>query len=77
MMHGAEYGWGMGFGWVSMVLFWGLVAVAAAFLFKAVSKGGGRGSREESAVDILRKRYAQGEITKEEFEKMKDDLVKP
>ena len=30
--------------------------------------------RNESAIDILRERYAKGEITKEEFEKMKKDL---
>lgn len=28
----------------------------------------------ESALDILKKRYAQGEITREEFEAMKKDL---
>ncbi|MCL4542543.1 MAG: SHOCT domain-containing protein [Deltaproteobacteria bacterium] len=31
-------------------------------------------SRSESAMDILNKRYAKGEITKEEFERMKKDI---
>ena len=32
-------------------------------------------SRSESAMDILNKRYAKGEITKEEFERMKKDIA--
>ncbi len=30
---------------------------------------------QESAIDILKKRYARGEITKEQFEQMKKDIV--
>ena len=36
-----------------------------------------RGSEEEreTATEILRRRYAKGEITKEQFEQMKKDLL--
>lgn len=31
--------------------------------------------KEEGALEILKKRYARGEITKEEFEKIKKDIL--
>jgi putative membrane protein len=33
------------------------------------------GSQSDGAMEILRKRYAKGEITKEEFDQMKKDLL--
>jgi putative membrane protein len=36
--------------------------------------GGLRGSRGESPLDILKRRYAEGEIPKEEFNRMKREI---
>jgi putative membrane protein len=71
-----DYGWGMGFGWLFMVLFWALVIVGVVFIFKMISDRSRPAEKGETALDILKKRYAKGEITKEDFERMKDDLMK-
>lgn len=36
---------------------------------------GGRGENRETPLEILRRRYASGEITKEQFEQMKKDIL--
>jgi len=70
--------WGMwgawGFGMMLMMLvFWGLIIVGLVLGIRwLVSQG--RESRSDSALDILRQRYARSEIDKEEFEAKKRDL---
>ncbi len=76
MMNWGNYGWGMGFGWIFMVLFWALVILGIVYIVQAVSRRAGQPGTEETSLDILKKRYARGELTKEEFERMKDDLMK-
>jgi putative membrane protein len=69
------YGWGMGFGWIGMLLFWGLIIAGIAYLVAAARKER-TCHTEESALDILKKRFAKGEITKDDFTRMKDDLAR-
>jgi len=69
-----DYGWGMGFGWIFMVIFWVLVIIGIVYLIKSLVGTRGEG-KAETALDILKKRYAKGEINKEEFEEKKKDLL--
>jgi len=60
------------FGIFGIVLLVVLVAWGWSFLKK--EKGLGFGNTQESALDILKRRYAKGEINKEEFDEKKRDL---
>jgi putative membrane protein len=80
-------GWGMGpgmMGWggaglLFMLVFWVLIVVLIILLIRRVfSSGTSRTSpppQEDSALEILKKRYARGEINKEEFDAKKKDLA--
>ncbi len=58
-----------------MILFWIAVIVAIVYLVKYLSRtSAGRHGLGETPIDILKKRYARGEITKDEFDRMKQDL---
>ena len=73
-----DYGWGigLGFGWLFMAIFWILVILGVMYFVKSITGSKKVEEKEDTALDILKKRYAKGEITKEEFDRMKDDLAK-
>jgi putative membrane protein len=73
-MHGQYWDWWHGpwlGGSIFMVLFWIILILLAFYLIKGVFK---KDLHHASALDILKKRYAAGEISKEEFEQMKKDI---
>jgi putative membrane protein len=67
---------GYGFMGVFMWIFWILVIVGVVFLVKWLVQQGkqSQSGREEDPLDILKRRYARGEVNKEEFEQIKKDL---
>ena len=72
------FGMGLGGGLV-MVLFWVVLMVGAAWLARGFFSAGQRPAEssaraEPSAEEILRQRYARGEIDKAQFEQMCHDL---
>ncbi len=71
-----ECGWMpmMGVGFLGMALFWAVLVGGLLFVVKWLW-GQGTVSRADSALDMLKKRYARGEITKQEFEDMKRDVL--
>lgn len=73
-----NYGYGMmGYGGMFLsVLFWIIIIVLGYFLIKSLIEHNKAHSVEgKSAFDIAKNRYAKGEITKEELEEIKKNLI--
>jgi len=65
----------IGFGWVMaalMVICWGVIIALVIWGITRLSKHSSRS--ESNALDIIKARYARGEINKEQFEELKKDL---
>lgn len=68
MMYGfGGHGWGMGFGWL-----FGIIVLFIWIISKTISHA--YPSDQKSALDILKERYARGEISNGEFEEKKHQI---
>lgn len=83
----AQHGGFVG-GWLLPLLFWGLLILGFVLLFKylltshkekdkesATAISSSSYSGERTPLDIVKERYAKGEINREEFEQKKKDLA--
>jgi len=77
-------GFGMGFGLLGllfMLLFWGVLIILAVWVVRAIFSGRTNSNTSmtpprqgSNAKEILAQRYARGEITREQYETMKEDI---
>jgi putative membrane protein len=74
--------WGMGFGLLFMILFWGLIILGIVALVRWLMRESQAGRqqdwrappRDKTPLEIVQERYARGEIDRAEFEQKRQDL---
>ncbi len=70
---GHGWGFGMGFGWIIGLLI--LIAIIWLVVRSVNQNNRPQQPGSKSALDILKERYARGEIDKKEFDERKSDLM--
>ncbi len=75
MMSGQGWvrGLGMGLGGLAMLAFWGVLIVGVVVLVRVLGTGPAR-HWHVPPLDVLKRRYAAGEITREEYEQTRREL---
>ncbi len=64
-------GWGMGFGWLLVLV----VVVGVIWFINRAVQPNQQFQNQKTAIDILNERYAHGEIEKEEYLRLKNDIL--
>lgn len=74
MMDGIGHGWGMGFGWLIVII---IILLIVWLIIRYAGRSNRQGRdfdpKSKSSLDILKDRYARGEIDKSEFEEKRKD----
>ena len=73
--HMMNFWWGGAFMWIVFLI---VIVVVIYFVLQSAKRTSRdsslRETPRETSIDILKRRYARGDISKEEFEQMKKDL---
>jgi len=64
----------MSIGIIWMIVFWGAIIWLIVWSIKRLSQSGRTNDSSKTPYEILKERYARGEITREQFEQMKKDM---
>jgi putative membrane protein len=71
---GPMMGYGHGGVWIMWLLIISIIILAAYLLIRETKKKDPGPPQLETPLEIIKKRYARGEISKEQFEEMKRDI---
>lgn len=74
---GDGMGWWMVWGVLMMILFWGAIIALVVWVVQSLSSrdsGSTSSPAGRSPLDIAKERYARGDINRQEFEQIKQDL---
>jgi putative membrane protein len=69
-------GWWMVFGGILMLLFWGgVIALIVWGIRSLTGRKDAGGGEKQSPLEIAKERYARGEISKEQYDQIRKDLM--
>jgi len=75
MWYGDTWGVGMWLMMSFMILFWVGIVALVIWLIVRTTRGGSYVSERRTPVEIARERYAKGEISREEYDEIKKNLI--